>query len=155
MQDARALMKSMHLERTMKEVFQSKLEEDIAAGRTTPQTLECIQQIDFSFAEDLYANAFVKTLTPAELKESVAFFNKPAGQWFLDFTMAEAMKARGVTLPAAAEMTPEMFRDFEQFMGTEAAKKLLERREHETPELKNELGAKLAPHILGCMSRQR
>lgn len=151
LQDAQALAKAMQIERFVKVGFEAAIEGKTGGGRVGQAELECFKRTDFSFANDIYAAAFARTLTPGQIKEAVAFFNKPVGQWFLEHSAAIELQSRGVkTAAPSADISPEMYGDLEKFTSGATGKKLLEQREHETPELQNALGAKMVPIVIAC-----
>jgi hypothetical protein len=151
LQDAQALAQAMHVEKFVKEAFEAVVESNIKSGRATQAELNCIKRTDIPFANDVYASAMARALTQEEMSEALTFFNKPAGQWFLEYSKNLDFQARGLasSIPDV-EMTEEMYADFAKFIRGTASKKLLETREHETPELKNALGAKIMPIFLRC-----
>lgn len=150
-QDALALAQAMDVEKFVKEAFEAVVESNVKTGRATQAELDCIKRADIPFANDVYASGFARVLTEDELKEALAFFSKPAGKWFLKYSKDLDFQARGLKSSGSdTEVTPEMYADFSQFLRSTASKKLVERRDHETPELKNALGAKMTPIILRC-----
>jgi hypothetical protein len=150
-QDALALAKAMEVEKFVKEAFEVIVESNIKTGRANQAELDCVKRAEIPFANDVYASGFARVLTDDEMTEALTFFSKPAGKWFLKYSKDLDFQARGLKSSSSdTEVTPEMYADLSKFLRSTASKKLLERRDHETPELKNALGAKMTPIILQC-----
>jgi hypothetical protein len=151
LQDGLALAKAMQVEKAFRMGFEAAIQKK---GGDTTAELDCIRRTDVSFANDIYAAAFVKKLKPEEIDESVAFFSKPVGQWYLEYSAAMELQSRGVkvTVPSA-DISQEMYDDLSKFVDSPTGKKVLERREHETPELRSALAAKATPIVVACMQK--
>lgn len=148
LQDGLALAKAMQVEKAFRMGFEAAVQKQ---GGDTKAEIDCVKRTDVSFANDIYAAAFVKKLTAAEIEESTTFFNKPVGQWYLEYSAAMELQSRGakVTVPSA-DISQEMYDDLTKFVDSPTGKKVLERREHETPELRAALAAKATPIVLAC-----
>ena len=151
LQNGLALAKAMQVEKAFRMGFEAAVQKQ---GGDTKAELDCVKSTDVSFANDIYAAAFVKKLTPDEIKESVAFFTKPVGQWYLEYSAAMELQSRGakVTVPSA-DISQEMYDDLTKFVDGPTGKKVIERREHETPELRTALAAKATPIVFACKQK--
>ena len=154
MQDARALAKAMRLEQSLKQAFATASQSKSGDGRVSPEGFACLERGDYSFTDELYAAAFNTMFTAQELKDALAFYSKPVGQWHLDYSTALELQARGIKASVPdAEINQDMYSELQIFLDSAAGKKVLERK-YETPELKQALRAKLTPIALACVQEE-
>lgn len=145
-----ALADAMQVVETSRVVMQARTQAGITQGRNSSKELECWKSADFTPVRAIYAEAFARVLTGAEIEEATAFLASPLGSKVVQFMNAESLKARG--WPSASEpmLTEDETQAAMKFLSTGVGSKLYS-NELQSPELQKRMVDSLLPMFQKCM----
>lgn len=138
--EARVLAQAMQVAQQSRTGIEASLQKAIAEGHSTQKELDCVRAADMSFAVDAYTSAIETSLTPAEIRQALAFYASAEGRGYLQYSRSQELQRRGVPVAQPkTDLTAAELRAMTTFLGTTAGKKLLEAHVLDTPDLKTSL----------------
>jgi TonB family protein len=117
-----------------------------------PAVVECFRNAELNEVRDAYASAFAAALTPAELKDALAFFYSPAGRSYAASGQWHKLMAGGtVTADKPPSLSDDEFVAVGAFLATSAGSKLSRREVLKADELEDNVTVRLRPLINECL----
>jgi hypothetical protein len=147
---AKALVQAMQVQESVRIALEASVQRDVQQGRFTQKVLDCVKTSNLDFATDTYAAAVAAALSPQEIKQAMAFFSSAEGRGYLKYSAAQELQARGLSGGESVEMSPKEYSATSKFLDSNAGKKLLQDRVHETAELKASVARGMAALLGQC-----
>jgi hypothetical protein len=145
-----ALADAMQVVEGSRLAVEARTQAGIEKGRNSQKELECWKATDFTPVREVFAEAFARVLTSAEIDEARAFLVTPLGSKFVQYMNAEAMKARGWASAPGPSLTEDENEAALKFLSTSAGSKIFS-ADFQSAELQKQMIDSLLPIFQKCM----
>jgi hypothetical protein len=145
-----ALADAMQVIENSRLAVEARTQAGIEKGRNSQKELACWKATDFTPVRAVFAEAFARVLTSAEIDEARAFLATPLGSKFVQYMNAEGMKALGWASASAPSLTEDEGETALKFLSTSAGSKIYS-ADFQSAELQKQMIDSLLPMFQKCM----